>query len=112
MVPFLVLGAFAGIRHAEVQRLEWKDVRFDARDDRGVRHPSLTPLPARRGAQTFPRHLPAFEVCPPGSGRRRRKNRSGSLSPGGALRHPDRTARAAFVEAKMRVNVDIGRQGQ
>ena len=29
MVPFLVLGAFAGIRHAEIQRLEWKDLRFD-----------------------------------------------------------------------------------
>ena len=29
MVPFIVLGAFAGIRHAEIQRLEWKDVRFD-----------------------------------------------------------------------------------
>jgi integrase len=29
MIPFLVLGAFAGIRHAEIQRLEWKDIRFD-----------------------------------------------------------------------------------
>ena len=29
LVPFLVLGAFAGIRHAEIQRLEWRDVRFD-----------------------------------------------------------------------------------
>jgi len=29
MIPFLTLGAFAGIRHAEIQRLEWKDVRFE-----------------------------------------------------------------------------------
>lgn len=29
MIPFLVVGAFAGIRHAEIQRLEWRDVRFD-----------------------------------------------------------------------------------
>jgi len=29
MIPFLVVGAFAGVRHAEIQRLEWKDVRFD-----------------------------------------------------------------------------------
>ena len=29
MIPFIVLGAFAGIRHAEIQRLEWRDVRFD-----------------------------------------------------------------------------------
>ncbi len=29
MIPFLTLGAFAGIRHAEIQRLEWENVRFD-----------------------------------------------------------------------------------
>ena len=29
LIPFLTLGAFAGIRHAETQRLDWKDVRFD-----------------------------------------------------------------------------------
>ena len=29
LIPFLALGAFAGIRHAEIQRLEWKDVRFE-----------------------------------------------------------------------------------
>jgi integrase len=30
MIPFLTIGAFAGVRHAEIQRLDWKDVRFDA----------------------------------------------------------------------------------
>jgi integrase len=29
MIPFLTLGAFAGVRHAEIQRLEWENVRFD-----------------------------------------------------------------------------------
>ncbi len=29
LVPFFALGAFAGIRHAEIQRLDWKDLRFD-----------------------------------------------------------------------------------
>lgn len=29
LVPFLTLGAFAGIRHAEIQRLEWPDINFD-----------------------------------------------------------------------------------
>jgi integrase len=29
VIPFLALGAFAGIRHAEVQRLEWQNIRFD-----------------------------------------------------------------------------------
>lgn len=29
LVPFLALGAFAGIRHAEIQRLDWEDIKFD-----------------------------------------------------------------------------------
>jgi integrase len=29
-IPFLTLGAFAGIRHAEIQRLDWRDIHFDA----------------------------------------------------------------------------------
>jgi len=29
MIPFLVLGSFAGVRQAEIQRLEWKDIKFD-----------------------------------------------------------------------------------
>jgi integrase len=29
LIPFYALGAFAGVRHAEIQRLEWKDIRFD-----------------------------------------------------------------------------------
>jgi integrase len=31
LIPFLTIGAFAGVRHAEIQRLDWKDVRFGAR---------------------------------------------------------------------------------
>jgi len=29
LIPFFALGAFAGIRHAEIQRLDWHDVRFE-----------------------------------------------------------------------------------
>jgi hypothetical protein len=29
LIPFFVLGAFAGVRHAEIQRLDWKKIRFD-----------------------------------------------------------------------------------
>jgi integrase len=29
-IPFLTIGAFAGVRHAELQRLTWDDIRFDA----------------------------------------------------------------------------------
>lgn len=30
VVPFLALGAFAGIRHEEIRRLDWADVKLDA----------------------------------------------------------------------------------
>ena len=29
LIPFLAIGAFAGIRHAEIQRLHWKDIQLD-----------------------------------------------------------------------------------
>jgi integrase len=29
LIPFLTIGAFAGLRHAELQRLDWSDVRLD-----------------------------------------------------------------------------------
>ena len=29
MLPFMVIGAFAGVRHAELQRLEWTDLLLD-----------------------------------------------------------------------------------
>ena len=29
LIPFLAIGAFAGLRHAELQRLDWAEVRMD-----------------------------------------------------------------------------------
>jgi integrase len=29
LIPFLTIGAFAGLRHAELQRLDWADMRLD-----------------------------------------------------------------------------------
>jgi len=30
LIPFLTLGAFAGVRHAEIQRLDWREIQFEA----------------------------------------------------------------------------------
>jgi len=30
IIPFLALGGFAGLRHAEIKRLDWEDVRLEA----------------------------------------------------------------------------------
>jgi len=29
LIPFIAIGAFAGLRHAEIQRLDWAEIRFD-----------------------------------------------------------------------------------
>ena len=29
LIPFLTIGAFAGLRHAEIQRLDWSEVRLE-----------------------------------------------------------------------------------
>ncbi len=29
LIPFIAIGAFAGLRHAEIQRLDWSEVRLD-----------------------------------------------------------------------------------
>ena len=30
-IPFVAIGAFAGLRPAEIARLDWSDVKFDKR---------------------------------------------------------------------------------
>jgi len=30
LIPFLVIGAFAGLRSAEIERLDWRDVKFES----------------------------------------------------------------------------------
>ena len=29
LIPFMVLGAFAGVRHVEIQRLDWRDIQLE-----------------------------------------------------------------------------------
>ena len=29
MIPFLAIGAFAGLRSTEIERLDWRDVKFE-----------------------------------------------------------------------------------
>ncbi len=28
LLPFIAIGAFAGVRHAEITRLDWRDISF------------------------------------------------------------------------------------
>ena len=55
-VPYWVIGAFAGLRSAELERLEWKDIRFErSLIELGT---AKAKTRARRNAQRFLR-----EVC-------------------------------------------------
>jgi integrase len=36
LLPYIAIGAFAGLRRAELQRLDWKDVHFGDADDDGL----------------------------------------------------------------------------
>ena len=46
VLPFLTVGAFAGIRHAEIQRLQWEDVQIE--DELIEMHAGKTKTASRR----------------------------------------------------------------
>ena len=37
LIPFLTIGAFAGLRHAEIERLDWSEVRLETGSSRSRR---------------------------------------------------------------------------
>jgi integrase len=52
VIPFLTLGAFAGIRHAEIQRLDWQDIHFDA---------GIVEIPAKKAKTASRRTVPILD---------------------------------------------------
>ena len=56
MVPYLALGAFAGLRTAEIERLDWSDVKFD----RG--HVEITAGKAKTASRRLVPILPALRA--------------------------------------------------
>jgi integrase len=70
IVPFLALGAFAGLRHAEIKRLDWSDVRLQegfielkARDAK-TRVRRLIPIPENLRQWLLPHRLDQGGVTP------------------------------------------------
>ena len=109
-LPWLVLGGFAGLRTAEIERLEWRDVLWDdslihireevaKRTTRKVGDARYVPMPANLLAWLEPWRGSAGRICPnPRSDRE--TTRLGKLLPGGKwgqnpLRHSWISYRAA-----------------
>ena len=114
LVPFVALGAFAGLRHAEIQRLTWEDIRGDVIDIRA------------RAAKTRQRRLvPVLPVLRSwldpvrGEGRVCRwldmhrelgklKRASGVQWVRNGLRHSFGTYRMAIVQSEQQVALEMG----
>jgi integrase len=78
LVPFLAIGAFAGLRHAEIARLDWSDIDFDDEGHNGKSEPvievgtaksknktrRLVPIKATLRAWLLPHRKESGKVCP------------------------------------------------
>jgi len=74
LVPFLAIGAFAGLRHAEISRLDWSEVELADKDGESfieiraekskTQTRRLVPVKANLKAWLFPHRKPTGKVCP------------------------------------------------
>ena len=70
MLPFIVIQAFAGLRHAEAARLDWQEIDLDdgfieiiaAKSKTGERR--LVPMHANLKAWLLPLRKPRGQICP------------------------------------------------
>ena len=70
VVPFLAIGAFTGLRHAELLRLDWEDIRFaqgfvevKAKKAKTAQR-RLVPIQPNLAAWLAPYHERSGKVCP------------------------------------------------
>ena len=70
MIPFLAIGAFAGLRHAEIQRLDWSEVRLEdgfievKASKAKTASRRLVPIAENLRKWLLPHHKPYGAVCP------------------------------------------------
>jgi integrase len=71
MVPFLAIGAFAGLRHAEIGRLDWSEIDMEdgfievrsIENTKSDQRRRLVPIKANLKAWLLPHQKPAGSVC-------------------------------------------------
>jgi integrase len=114
VVPFVAFGAFAGLRHAEIQRLQWDDVHMDHIDIRArnakTRQRRLVPiLPALRSWIDPLRgegRVCRWEDMHRALGKLKRA--SGVQWVRNGLRHSFGTYRMALVQSEQQVALEMG----
>ena len=117
VVPFLALGAFTGLRHAELQRLEWEDIRFaqgfvevKAKKAKTAQR-RLIPIQPNLQAWLAPYAARTGPVCPWISVRRTVVTLGKTLGirwPKNGLRHSYATYRLAQCQDAAKVALEMG----
>ena len=117
VVPFLALGAFTGLRHAELLRLEWEDIRFEqgfvevkAKKAKTAQR-RLIPIQPNLQAWLAPYAAQTGPVCPWISVRRTVVTLGKTLGihwPKNGLRHSFATYRLAHCQDAAKVALEMG----
>jgi integrase len=117
LVPFLALGAFTGLRHAELSRLEWEDVRFEqgfvevkARKAKTAQR-RLVPIQPNLQAWLAPYHDKTGKVCPWVRVERKTLELAKAVGirwPKNGLRHSYATFRLAQCQDAAKVALEMG----
>lgn len=117
VVPFLALGAFTGLRHAELLRLEWEDIRFEqgfvevkAKKAKTAQR-RLIPIQPNLQAWLAPYAAQTGPVCPWISVRRTVVTLGKTLGirwPKNGLRHSFATYRLAQCQDAAKVALEMG----
>ena len=99
MLPYIAIGAFAGLRRAELKRLEWSDVHFDselievtAQKSKTARRRFVTMQPNLR-KWLLPARRNSGKVCPADF----RKSFDAARRAAGVAEWPDNALRHSFA---------------
>lgn len=117
LIPLLAIGAFAGLRTAEILRLEWEEVEFKQSHIEIKSGKSKTAQ--RRLAPFLPNLLPWLKpyrwytglVCPTNDVETERRELARSLDipwPNNALRHSYGSYRMATTDDAQKVSIEMG----
>jgi integrase len=121
LVPFLAIGAFTGLRHAELLRLEWGDVRFSqgyvevkAKKSKTAQR-RLAPIQPNLAAWLGPYHKRKGKVCLWKHTRRMASALAKKLKiqwPKNGLRHSYASYRLAQCQDAAKVALEMGNSPQ
>ncbi len=116
MVPYMAIGAFAGLRSAEIEKLEWSAIDFEtgyiriAWDIAKTRQRRLVPIPANLKAWLVPMKKESGPVVPRNLRERIQAvgKRAGVPWKSNALRHSFGSYRLAEVQDAAKVSLEMG----